>query len=134
MKLWMSGELQNDIAESYRQARKAVEAAVGEMLLPRDYGPGIAKLAFIAMIFGEHGPADFKEVKRYNRRDKSFEFRLRIDHDKFVSSSASDQCRLVCESLIRSLSLMKEMDVAGVDVAKLQADLEGVGRAKGWIV
>jgi hypothetical protein len=133
MQLWMSGELMRDVGDAYSKVLNIVEPTMNTVFRQRDYGEGLRQWAFIAMILGELGPPDYKEIKRYHKRDKSCEFRLRIDYDAFREAHLSERFTLVCEALLRSLSLMEDMKIPDVNVKALRDDFVSTARANGWL-
>jgi hypothetical protein len=131
MQLWMSGELQNDVADQYREARKLVEGKLNERFRQTDYGNGLREWTFIAMIFGADGP-NYKEVKRYDRRSKSCEFRLRINHAKFRGGDVEERAGLLCEALLECLNKLEEMRIDELKTEQIRADCVEVARSNGW--
>jgi len=50
MKIWMSGEIQSDIGESFRNARKLIEQAFNDHFVSEEYGSGLTEIAYLAII------------------------------------------------------------------------------------
>jgi hypothetical protein len=130
--LWMSGEVQSDIADEYRLARKDVEAAVNAALRPFNYGDGLNKWSVIAIILEEDHP-DFDEVKKYRGKERTFEFRLKISHTAFKSADPVGRRRLIVEALLRSIAEMRILTIRSIDHAKLESDVRELAAAKGWL-
>src|SRR4030042_1145061 len=122
MELWVSGEIQGDIGDRYRAARKLVKTAMNSCIKDRDYGEGLKKWYYIAIILDFEDEA-YGEVAKYSKRKKEVEFRLKIDHDAFLSAHTAGQVRLVSQSLLRSLRMMPEIGVKDVDFDRLTADV-----------
>jgi len=131
MTLWMSGEIQLDIAEEHRSARKDIEAAVNDVLGSSDYGEGLDKWYLIAIILEENLP-DFDEVNKYRKKERSFESRLKISHAEFKAADAVGQRKLIVGTLLRSIAEMRRLAIRGIDYAKLESDLRELAAAKGW--
>jgi hypothetical protein len=131
MQLWMSGELQDDVADQYREARKLVEGRLNERFKQSDYGKGLREWTFIAMLYPGEGP-NYQEVRRYDRRGKSCEFRLKINHTKFRTADRDERAGLLCEALLECLSHLEAMKIEEVKTEQIRADCLDVARANGW--
>jgi Immunity protein 44 len=129
--LWMSGEIQSDIADEYRLARKDVEVAVNAALGASNYGDGLSKWSLIAIILEEDHP-DFDEVKRYRKKERNFEFRLKISHAEFKATDSVGRRKLIVEALLRSIAEMRRLAIRSIDSAKLESDVRELAAAKGW--
>lgn len=133
MKIWMSGEVQSDVADDYRKLRKEIEQSLNAVFSGRDYGAGLAEWDVIAMIFGDDGPKEYKEVKKYNKRDKSTEFRLRIDYQKFKHGDDAARRKLILDVLDHSLSILDSMKIPDIDIVGLRRDVQQTAKENGWI-
>lgn len=122
MKLWSSGEIDADVADSFREARKWVEAAINQLLSANDYGDGLDEWAFIAMINRPHIHG-YKEVAKLARNKREAEFRLRVSHDEFLAGGEAERKRLLLSALLRSITLMPTIGVADIDMDRLSADV-----------
>lgn len=110
MKLWMSGEIQADIADAYRQARKIVEVEFNRLLAEVSLAES-KEWAFIAIIREEDSP-DYGEVVKKSPKDKGFEFRLKIPHAEFLAASSTEKTGLIFKALSRSVDLMGQLGVS----------------------
>ena len=133
MDIWMSGEIQSDVDDAYSEVRKEIETKLNTAFASKDFGTGLVKWYFIAMIFGEHGPADYKEISRYSKRDRTCEFRLIIDHESFRAGGRTARAALVCGALLRSLDLLSEKKVPDIDLPALRAVVIEVANRNGWL-
>jgi len=123
MKLWISGEITADVADSYRGARKRLEESVNEMLKSLPLRSEVLKWAFIAIIRPDHH-ADYAEFSKRHLDRKVLEFRLKIDYQKFLVSSPAQQATMILEALDRSVEMMAQMGIEEGDRAHLKATLE----------
>lgn len=128
---WMSGEIQLDIADQHRAARKEIESAVNAVLGSSNYGEGLNKWYFISIIL-EEVPPGFDEINKYRRKERSFESRLNISYVQFRATDAVGQRKLIIDALFRSIVEMKRLAIHGIDYAKLESDLRELAAAKGW--
>src|SRR4029077_6429302 len=111
MKLWMSGEIQADVADYYRKASNAVEDQVNKLLNGLTLPEKIDEWDFVAIIREEDSP-DYDEVVKKSSRGRSLEFRLKIAHSDFLSASLNGQRLLVLQALSRSVRLMEQLGVS----------------------
>jgi Immunity protein 44 len=129
---WMSGEIEGDVYDSYRIARNEVEATILAGLQALDFGNGFKRLTLIPIIREVDHP-DYDEVRRYHKRDRDFEFRLRISHAAFKVADAVGQRRLIVENILRAVDEMRKLRVKDVDCEKLEQAIRDVAASKGWL-
>ena len=118
MKLWMSGEIQKDVGDVYRIARKSVEQSVNDRLLHTTLETKTETWAFIAIITPDDHP-DYPEIKKKDSRRKVLEFRLKIDHARFLHGTPEQRIEMLLDALKRSVSYMPELGVSQEDCTKL---------------
>lgn len=131
MKLWTSGEVDADVGDAFRVTRNAVQEVVNELLSENQYGDDLDEWAYVAMI-NTLPESAYGEVAKYRSKKREVEFRLRIPHDEFRDSPPGKRCALFLESLVRSVGMMPEAGVRGIDVEKLTQDLRAMARRAGW--
>ncbi|MGD9155847.1 MAG: Imm44 family immunity protein [Bacillota bacterium] len=132
MILWMSGEVMEDVGESSRLASNEIEEYINEHLQSIDYGPEVEKWAYIAIIL----PAKdefLTEIYKYHKRRKVAEFRLKVDHDKFIKANQLEQRKMLCESLLRSITLFPQIKIKNFDYKRLETDFARIAKEKGWL-
>lgn len=113
MKLWTSGEVMHDVGKHYRLLAITFENKINEILEPVFLRESLNEWPVIAMILPE-GFIDYKEVIKYSKRDKEFEFRLEIDHPSFLAGDFKQKLHLFANMLRRSIDLMADFPAAGV--------------------
>ena len=123
IEFWMSGEIEINVDDSHRTARKIIEKQVNESIGTNHYGEGLKLWSYLAIILDSKTAPYYPEVKRYSRRKKEVEFRLKINHRKFLEGSPETHLRLLSESVLRSLKLMHEMKIKDLDLDRLEADV-----------
>jgi hypothetical protein len=131
IKVWLGGELQGDIGIDYQVARNEIEAALNAAIGSLDYGP-LRKWAFIAIII-EEAPPGYDEVKRYRKKDGTFEFRLEIDYATFKAADDLGKRKLIMTALLRSIDEMRKLVPKGIDYERLENDVRGVAATKEWL-
>ena len=130
--LWISGEIMADIGEDFRLAANEVEDSFNAALDRLDFGRGFSRLCLIPIVLSEDGP-NYGEVRRYHKKRRDFEFRLKIPHAAFKAADTLGQRRLIMENILRAVEEMKKMRVKDVDCEKLEQAIRDVAAAKGWL-
>lgn len=125
MKFWFSGELQRDIAKAYGAVSTEIEARLNEELGAKSYSPDLEKLAFLPVIMQTEMP-EFGEVKKYHKKDKSAEFRLKIDYQTFKNADAAEKKSLFKKSLLRAVFLTGDLKIKALDSKQFLSDVEKV--------
>jgi hypothetical protein len=132
MRLWMGAEVDADVGESFRVLRNEIEKRANDSLASIDYGDAIAKWAHISIIRQVEGDA-FPEIVKYDKRRKVAEYRLKIDHRLFRDGDAQRKRKLVCESLVRSISMCGELKVNHFECERFLRDFTDVCQGNGWL-
>jgi hypothetical protein len=112
MKLWMSGEVQSDIVDSYRKTRNEVEAEVNRLLGEASIEANAEEWAVIPIILNENTSSQYPEVVKRSSRGKTVEFRLHISHAEFLAASPSQRTDLILKVLSHSVGLMGKLGVS----------------------
>jgi hypothetical protein len=123
----MSGEIEADVADSYRVARKSIESTVNQQLTAVGLQvPKFNKWAFLAIIRREDHP-DYDEVARVDTKRGVLEFRFKIPHDVFKGESIIGRQVMLIASLRRSIDEMEKFGVSEhnrSDLREVLADVE----------
>lgn len=123
MKFWLSGEVMADVADVHREARNEVENELNEQFAPRDYGRGLRELAFISIILPP-GEDAFAEVYRYDKRERTVEARLKINHLDFrMAPDKAGRKRLLLDGVERAIARMVELKI-DANYAQLLSDFQ----------
>lgn len=130
--IWISGEIMADVGQAYQQAANEVMFAMNEAIHGLPFGSDFGGLSLIPMVLNEQGP-DYNEIRRYDKKDKDFEFRLRIPHAEFKAADALGQRRLIVENILRAVDEMKKMGIKDVEVGKLERAIRDVAAAHDWL-
>ncbi len=133
MRFRMSGEVDRVVGRAFFETRKWLNEVLEASLNERDFGDGLVEFAFIPMILGPNSPTDYKEVKRYNKRQKTCEFRLIVDHNAFRDGTPKERAGLLCQSLLRAISLLGTMQTVDIDLPALEAAVTSTARTQGWL-
>ena len=130
--IWIGGELQADIGDPFRFAANEIVAAMNIVLNAQSFGRGFTSLNLIPIILNFED-STYKEVRRYHKKDRDFEFRLKIPHAVFKAASPLGQRRLVMQNILRAVDEMRKMRVKDVDCDKLEHAIREVAAAHDWL-
>jgi len=112
-----------DVGEAFREARNEVEDQLNERFAERDYGPGLKKLAFIA-IMRPSGDESYPEIYKYDKKKRMVEARLKINHRDFLTADdAGERKRLLLDAIERAIARMGELKI-DADHERLLADFQ----------
>lgn len=119
MKLWISGEIDSIISESFRITRNYLEQNVNNILASKDYGTGISSWDIIMIISKDIG----KEKYKYNKKSRETDIRIIIDIDKFNSCDFVTRVILLLDALIDSLGKILTLNIPEFRCLELKNDL-----------
>ena len=128
---WMSAEIQRDVSPQYTAALNEIEPALNAIIETSDYGT-LARWSFIAIILDDGDPY-YGEVKRYHKKTRVFEFRLKTDHATFKAADDLGKRKLIMASILRSIDEMRQLVPKGIDYGRLESDVRAVAASKGWL-
>jgi hypothetical protein len=103
MKFWFSGEIDVDIANSYRRVSNALEVRLNTLCAGRDYGDVIQKIAIIPMILSPKFQIGRKERRLWQHKTGSADYRLIIDFEQFKSGNDAVRQRLLLENTVHTI-------------------------------
>ena len=130
MQFSFSGEIMSDVGDDYAAVRSQVEVRLQQRLVRTPYGEGVKEFFFAGIVL----PFEmYPEVKKYDRNDRSMEFRLIIDHRSFKAGSRPEQFKLFFAALLRCLEHMKDMSIPDFDRERLERDMLAIGADSGWV-
>ncbi|MEY4916766.1 MAG: hypothetical protein RL616_679 [Verrucomicrobiota bacterium] len=121
MKLWIGGELDADVADSFRIASNRVEDAINHVILQKSYDLPVTGWDCIAIIRAD---AEFPERIRYSKKTREMDFRLCIDHAKFKAANSNEQELMLFVMLRRSLELLVQRLPSTLQLDELHTDLK----------
>jgi hypothetical protein len=132
MQIWTAGEVQSELADSYRSARKDIEQALNTSVSSQDYGAGVSKWALIYILMDEDDPA-YPEVRRYKKRTGVVEYRLKVDYHAFKEADADSQRKLLAAAILRSIDLSGQLRITDFDIDRFKSDVLHVLKKNGWV-
>ena len=127
MKLWVSAEMESDVAEGFRLANNSIEDSLAAFLSSKEYDLKLDSLDCIAILRND---CDFKELHRYSPKKRDMDFRLVIDYLEFKKSTFDQQKCLILDMLIRAVSILStKKSINKTEALKLRNDLQEFGAA-----
>ena len=128
MKLWIGAEMNADVADLLRPARKAVEDAVNAVVENKDYRLPVDDWDCIAIIRDDE---NFAEKFMFSKKKRDMDFRLRIPYLPFKLASPIEREAMIFEMLERSLVALKFKAEDVGDLDDLVTDLKRIELSKG---
>jgi hypothetical protein len=132
MRLWLSGELQHDVALSYTDTARHLRRILRPVVSGANYGKSVVEWAFIG-ILQQRDTRLTKEGWQFFKPRGLAEFRLRIDYNAFRDSDDLDRSRLIFCSLLRSASLAPNLNIEHFNAEQFASDLIEVGVTHGLL-
>jgi hypothetical protein len=120
MRLWIGGEISQDVYDAHVFSRDEIEHIVNDRLKKLNYGSGLKSWDVIPIIMPKRRQIDYPEIAKYSQKKRDCEFRLYIDHAKFKKGSQAEQYRLYCDMLTRSLDYLESWNIPKFDVEQMR--------------
>lgn len=134
MKLWMSGEVVQNVLEPFRLAMLYVCDQINAKIDDKDYDIDLDKWRCIAILMKDKVDQErYCEVIKYLPKTKKMDFKLQIDYPEFVNGDAKRQQQFIYEMLMRSLDLLIEKGLNEAGIESLRQDTQNVALKNGWI-
>lgn len=131
MQFWSSSEVQSDVADSHRPARKDLELAINNVIAERSYGDGVSQWALIYIILDEGD--DYPELNRYQKKNGVAEFRLVVDYAAIQACDHMEHRKVLAQTIVRSLDLAKTMKIASFDLDAFSRDVVSALAQLRWL-
>lgn len=103
MQVWISAEMDCEVAEAFRIANCELEDELAAFLGTREYDIELDSFDCIAIIRNDTA---LEEVHRYSPKRRDMDFRLAIDFEQFRDSSQEERKSLILDMLIRAAELL----------------------------
>ena len=130
MKFLISGEIsdlqkEDLIPEKWGRIRRKVEDKLNQNLSENDYGDAINYIFLAPMILQDDVDfyARIKERKVVRRKEKSADFRLRIDYLKFASADDSIREKMLLKNIIDAVRIIHQRTRREFNGEKLESDI-----------
>jgi hypothetical protein len=126
MRLWLSGELQGNVAEPYIDVARRLRNVVKPQLLSADYGQAVGEWALVAIVTSRQNNW-LREAWQFIPPRGLAEFRLKVDYRAFLEASDAERHRLLYSALLRSCSLAESLKIPSFHPEQFHQDLLRIG-------
>jgi hypothetical protein len=131
MKFWLGAEIDKNVYEVFRLARKEVERTLNERLGSKIYDLALDSFDCISVMRGD---TVFKERVLYSPKKRNMDFRLWMELDEFIKTDQIGRQAQIFAMLIRATDILKsKKGVSPVSVDELKTDMLEVGREMNWV-
>lgn len=136
MTFFMTSEMSVTIGNKLKFGRNSIEEKMRSLIGIKDYGIDINHWGHIVICCSPklYEAGFFKEIKKYRKKDKELELRLRIDYEKMLKADEKEVNRLTCESILRGVDIAEsEFKIKDFNFALFRQDLLSFFQKEGWI-
>jgi hypothetical protein len=123
VRFFFSGEIDTLVYDLYFVTRPLVEKPLNESLGSRDYGPALINIGIIPIIMRPEWLGDRKERRLFQRKQRSADYRLFIDFERFRSGGLDDRVRLLLANVITAIEDLQRKAGRSFDGGALTADI-----------
>lgn len=116
MKLWMSAEVFEEIAEALRVLFMQIETQMNQYLEDINYKND--QLTDWDIIITLRDDNVFDEIIKYSKKKKDTDFHLKIPYGAFKNGTDKERANLIYDLLTRSLDILEEKGVRNLEVVK----------------
>jgi hypothetical protein len=132
MKWIIGAEVDKEAYELFLPVRKKIQDELNRLYETFEYGDGLAKFHFLSILRENDDLGNYPEIFSYDSRKRKCDYRLRVDHERFLKASFNDRCKLLCNTIRVAIEHLKDQDVEDLDVDKIILDFDGVCKSNGW--
>ena len=133
MEIFISGEIESEVANVYRISTLAIRRAFNAQFTDRSFGSGLVEMTYVAIIIRLNSPS-YCEVKKYSKKQRSAEFRLKIPLDTCLLADIAEMTQLAAASLHRAIVYLKEMKIPDFDYEAFEAEYLALARREDWLI
>jgi hypothetical protein len=132
MRIFISGEISQDIQMPFIYAASEVADKLNRTISCREYGGSVKTWYFLPIVFDKPIPG-FTEETTVNKEKKYVECRPYMAHSAFATASSEQQRSLLFGSLLRSIQEVATLDIEGFDRQQFEQDIRDFGEQEGWL-
>ena len=115
MEFFMSAEIEADVGQYERSARKKIEPLLIDFLSGVVLDSELKTWSFISIILSDKFAGWSPELIKFNKKDKEFDCRLRIEHERFKCANESRQIAMILDAIERSIEMMAKYKITKHD-------------------
>lgn len=129
MKLWISGEVQSDVGNFFREASICVENTINDVISNKEYDIELNDWDCIAILRSD---SSFEDITKYSKKKMEMDFRLQLNYVDFKKANKHERESMIFKMLQRSLTILKDKGVNEEELEVLITDVLKVGENKNW--
>jgi len=99
MEIWTTGIIEAEVNDPFFRTRRFVQGSLNALCLEDHNGGAVEKIRVVFVINRD----TISEFRRYNKKDKSLDIRVKIDYDIFLSSSDSQRVCMFVDAMVTSI-------------------------------
>jgi hypothetical protein len=116
MKIFITGEIENDVSEQFRTVRRLVLNELNKIQLAVE---DVSEISFYVFILN-----GFETIprKRYVKKDKRLEIEVVLPHDKFKIGDEQQCVNIMKQSIIDSISDYNNKNIERVSIELIKSE------------
>jgi hypothetical protein len=99
VEIWTTGIIEGEVNDPFFKTRKFVQTSLNALCSEIHTGGAVEKIRIVFIINRD----PISEFRRYNKKDKSLDIRVKIDYDNFLNSVDGHRVRLFVDAMITSI-------------------------------
>ena len=120
MELWIGGEIDSVVGDDFRKARNSLEDRINAFLSTRNYNLPFNGWDVICILRNDN---EFDEIHKYSKKNNDMDFRLSVNYSTFLEGDALKKEKLIFDTLLRSLEILKDKGISEKELDVLKQDL-----------
>jgi hypothetical protein len=100
MRFWLGGIVEAQNGDAFRHARNTAEAKLNALAMPVGDEALVAEINVVFVINQDTGPGEFR---RFVKKEKALNARLRIAYGPFLSASETERVKLMLAALVHMI-------------------------------
>lgn len=132
MKLVIGAEIDGEVYEFFRPVRALLQEKFNFLFENEEYGAGLPKFHFIAIIRSSAAIVDYPEVYKYLSKTKKCDYRVAVSFDDFLNASNKERCTLICDAIGKAIQHLMLQNIDSVDANKIYLDFNAVRKQESW--
>lgn len=136
MRFFVTAEAYKTVSSKIVHALNAISKEIELSIKDKDYGQGVFYWGYITICCPPefYSAGFFKEIKKYTKKDKEVELRLKIDYEAMLKADDKEVFRLISESLLSGIDIAEnEFSISDFSFNTFRNDLKELFKRKGWI-
>jgi len=136
MKFFITSEMDEIVANKVRFNRNSVEQKIKELIKEKNYGSGISYWGHIIICCAPEAyeAGLFKEIRKYSKKEKEVELRLRIEYEDMLRADKKKVFKLISESILKGVDIAEsEFKINDFDFKSFRSNLLNLFIKQGWM-